>query len=112
MINVSENSSAISTANGEKLRFTVKDLSAEWGISEGWIRDHLPSKGDHPTALLRNNAGIRQGDFEKLANDRQLGRNHARDYLHNRLSAGEIKLVRGARNAKFYYLADSDGDAE
>jgi hypothetical protein len=44
VINVSENSSAISTANGEKLWFTVKDLSAEWGISEGWIRDHATRK--------------------------------------------------------------------
>jgi hypothetical protein len=44
VIKVSENSSATSTANGEKLWFTVKDLSAEWGISEGWIRDHATRK--------------------------------------------------------------------
>ncbi|MGI9073344.1 MAG: hypothetical protein ACR2JB_19010 [Bryobacteraceae bacterium] len=28
----------------EKLWYTVKDLAEEWGISEGWIRDHATRK--------------------------------------------------------------------
>ena len=28
----------------EKLWFSVKDLADEWGISEGWIRDHAIRK--------------------------------------------------------------------
>jgi hypothetical protein len=28
----------------EKLWYTVKELSQEWGISEGWIRDHARHK--------------------------------------------------------------------
>jgi Helix-turn-helix domain len=31
-------------ATGEKVWYTVKDLSTEWGISEGWIRDHATRK--------------------------------------------------------------------
>jgi hypothetical protein len=28
----------------EKVWYTVKELSAEWGISESWIRDHAVRK--------------------------------------------------------------------
>ena len=35
----------VTTINEEpKVWYTVKELAAEWGISEGWVRDHATRK--------------------------------------------------------------------
>lgn len=34
----------IATVQPEKVWYTVKELAAEWGMKESWIRDHVTRK--------------------------------------------------------------------
>ncbi len=52
--------------------------------------------------LLRNNPGVKTAEFEKLG--QHLGRQRARNYLTVGLQAGEIRTVKGPRNARLHYL--------
>jgi hypothetical protein len=45
----------------------------------------------------------------KLAGDRRLGRNNARKFLDVGVEVGEIRLEKGLKNAKLYYLIESTG---
>lgn len=62
--------------------------------------------------LLRMNPGIKATDFEVLAMKQDLGRKRAREYLHDGVRAGGIRLD-GKGNAKQHYLLiESEPDAK
>jgi hypothetical protein len=59
--------------------------------------------------LLRSNPGIRSADFEKLAVDKDLGRDRARAYLEDGILAGHVRREKGRNNAQMHYLVQSEG---
>lgn len=73
-------------------------------------RNSAPRAVNEPfTRLLRENPGIKQSEFEKLATKRKLGRNQARDYIERGVRTGEIRVVKGTHNARLHYLSDPAG---
>ena len=63
------------------------------------------------TDLLEQNQGISKSDFAQLAFQRGLGRNRARAFVDLGVSAGEIELRAGDKNASYCYLVSSDDSA-
>jgi hypothetical protein len=55
--------------------------------------------------LLRANPGVSVPEFEKLASDRKLGRNRARDFLENNAL---VRIESGFKNRKCHYMRGVD----
>lgn len=55
--------------------------------------------------LLQERPGIGATEFESLAGSRGLGRDRARQFLHDGIVTGKVRQEPGPKNAKFHYLA-------
>jgi hypothetical protein len=57
--------------------------------------------------LLRGNPGISAVEFERLAGERNLGRNRARTFLDDGIASGDIRREKGPHNTRHHYLVES-----
>lgn len=92
-----------------KMRFSATpELVFRYVNGEFLVDDRgtAPTVTDSLGALLKANPGIRAADYEQLAADKNLGRNRARQFLHNGLSSGVVAMVRGGGNSKGFYWGE------
>jgi hypothetical protein len=70
------------------------------------------TQADHLTALLRQNPGRTQRDFESLTLKAGIARSATRDFLDNGVLSGVIRRELGANRAFHYALIGGKDDAE
>jgi KaiC/GvpD/RAD55 family RecA-like ATPase len=58
------------------------------------------------TELLGSNPGISAVEFERLAGDRNLGRNRARTFLDGGIASGDIRCEKGPHNTRRHHLVE------
>ena len=65
---------------------------------------------EHLMVLLQSNPGVTARRFEELANEKDLGRNRARTFLHDGLVSKSIRSETAARGGRrFFRAGENDG---
>jgi hypothetical protein len=89
-----------------KMRFSAtpelvfRYVDGEFVVDE---RGATPTVTESLGKLLQANPGIRAAEFERLAAEKNLGRNRARQFLQNGLATGTVSMLKGDRNTKTLY---------